>query len=104
MSVLSKMRAQSPDKFMDVTSDVNIIDEDGHLSCNMTIRTNLNDDSQLHDEHTIAVREEPNHTLTLPARCHERETQWCEWLDTLSRNMVFDSRCVNLLKEFKTAR
>ena len=61
---------------MDVTSDVNMIDEDGYLSRNMTIRTNLNDDSQLHDEHIIKIREEPNYTLTLPARCLERETQW----------------------------
>ena len=54
------MKAQSPDKFMDVTSDMNMIDEDGYLSRNMTIRTNWNDDSQLHDEHIITVREEPN--------------------------------------------
>jgi len=61
---------------MDVTSDVNMIDEDVYLSRNMTIRTNLNDDSHLHDERIITVREEPNYTLTLPAKCHKRETQW----------------------------
>ena len=76
LSVLSKLRAQSPDKFMGVTSDVVMIDEDGYLSRNMTIRTSLNDDSQLHDEHVNAVREKPNYTLTPPARCHKRETQW----------------------------
>ena len=70
------MKARSPDKFMDVTSDVNMTDEDGYLSRNMTIRANLNDDSQLHDERIITVREEPNYTLTLPARCDKRETQW----------------------------
>ena len=68
VSVLSKMKAQSPEKFMDVTSDVNMIDEDGYLSRNMTISTNLNDDSQSHDERMITVREEPNYTLTLQAR------------------------------------
>jgi len=67
------MKAQSPDKFMDETSDVNMIDEDGYLSRNMTMRTNLNDDSQSHDERMITVREEPNYTLTLRARCHKRE-------------------------------
>jgi len=76
LSVLSKMKAQSPDKFMDETSDVNMIDEDGDLSRNMTIRTNLNENSQLHDERMITVREEPNCTLTLRARCHKREKQW----------------------------
>ena len=54
------MKARSPDKFVDVTSDVNMTDEDGCLSRNMTIRANLNDDSQLHDERIITVREEPN--------------------------------------------
>ena len=76
LSVLSKMKARSPAKFMDVTSDVNMIDEDGFLSRNMTIRTNWNDDSQLHDERIITVQEEPNYTLTPPARCHKRGTQW----------------------------
>ena len=41
LNVLSKMKARSPDKFMDVTSDLNMIDEDGYLSRNMTIRTNV---------------------------------------------------------------
>ena len=30
-------------------------DKDGYLSRNMTIRTNLNDDSQVHDERIITV-------------------------------------------------
>ena len=63
LSVLSKMKAQSPDKFMDVTSGMNMIDEDGYLPRNMTMRTNLNDDSQLHDGRIITVREEPTYTL-----------------------------------------
>ena len=51
LSGLNKMKSRSPDKFMDETSDVNMIDEEGYLSLNVTIRTNLNDDCQLHDEH-----------------------------------------------------
>ena len=27
-----------------------------------------------------------------------------KWLNMESRNLVFDSRCVNLFKDFKTAR
>ena len=40
-----EMKARSPEKFMDV-SDMKVTDEDGYLSRNMTIRANLNDDSQ----------------------------------------------------------
>ena len=51
----------------------------------------------------ITVREEPNLHVNPTRRCH-RQKRSGEWLNTESRNLVFDSRCVNLFKEFKTAR
>ena len=45
LSVLSKMEARSPDKFMDVTSDVKMTNENGFLS-----RSMMNQSKEHHHE------------------------------------------------------
>ena len=56
------------------------------------------------NECIITVREKPGLHLESYQRDVTDMKRSDEWLNMESRNLVLDSRCVNLFKEFKTAR
>ena len=56
------------------------------------------------NECIITVREKPGLHLESYQRDVTDMKRSDEWLNMESRNLVLDSRCVNLFKEFKIAR
>ena len=87
------MKAQSSEKFIDV-SDVKVTDEAGYLSRNMTIRANLNDDSQFNNK---MVKER----IWINRFASEIEFQpLCSDTDA----QLHDERIITVREEFETAR